>query len=218
MNSLSSYTGKIIEVELSSKKNITGKLIEVGSNIIVLFNGNHFVYLPVQHILCLKKGQSAESDFLSNEVSPIFKDGNQLSFRKVLTNAVGIFVEILISGGHVVYGYIKDIQDDYIVCHSPAFNIMIIPIVHVKWLIPYLNQTPYQINAEQQPVPSEGSFAQTFKEQLKVCIGKMVIFDVGKDPQKVGLLTNVEDNLVELITGTGQILHFNIEHLKSLHG
>lgn len=218
MNSLSSYIGKIIEVELSSKKNITGKLIEVGSNIIVLFNGNHFVYLPVQHILCLKKGQSADSDFLSGDVSPILKDGNQLSLRKILTNAVGIFVEILISGGHVVYGYIKDIQDDYIVFHSPAFKTMSIPIAHVKWLIPYINQTPYQINSGQQSVPSEGSFAQTFKEQLKVCIGKMVIFDVGKDPQKVGYLTNVEDDLVELITGNGQILHLNIEHLKSLHG
>lgn len=218
MNSLSSYTGKLIEVELSSKKNITGKLIEVGSNIIVLFNGNHFVYLPVQHILCLRKGESADTDFLSNAVSPIIKDGNQLSFRKILTNAAGIFVEILLSGGHVVYGYIKDIHDDYIVFHSPTFKIMIIPIAHVKCLIPYLNQTPYQINTEQQPVPSEGTFAQTFKKQLKVYIGKMVIFDVGKDPQKVGLLSNVEDNLVELITGNGQILHLNIEHLKSMHG
>ena len=218
MNSLSSYTGKIIEVELSSKKNITGKLIEVGSNIIVLFNGNHFVYLPVQHILCLRKGESADTDFHSNDVSPILKDGNQLTLRKILINAAGIFVEILLSGGHVVYGYIKDIHDDYIVFHSPAFKIMIIPIAHVKWLIPYLNQTPYQINTEQQPVPSEGTFAQTFKEQLKVYIGKMVIFDVGKDPQKVGLLSNVEDNLVELITGNGQILHLNIEHLKSMHG
>ena len=78
-------------------------------------------------------------------------------------------------------GYIKDIQDDnYIVFYSPAFKTMIIPIAHVKWLIPYINQTPYQINSGQQPVPSEGSFAQTFKEQLKVFIGKMVIFDVGK--------------------------------------
>ena len=40
--------------------------------------------------------------------------------------------------------------------------------------------TIFALNTAQQPVPSEGSFAQTFKEQLKVFIGKMVIFDVGK--------------------------------------
>ena len=218
MNSLSSYTGKIIEVELSSKKNITGKLIEVGSDIIVLFNGKHFVYLPLQHIHCMRKSESKDTDFTSKDSSPILKDDNQLSFRKIVTNASGIFVELVLSGNHVVYGYIKQIQDDYVVLDSPAYKIIIIPMAHINCLIPYFNQTPYQINAEKQPVTSEGSFAQTFHEQLKVYQGRMAIFDLGKNPQKVGLLTKVEDSLVELVTGNGQILHLNIAHLKSIHG
>lgn len=218
MNSLRSYTGKIIEVELSSKKNITGKLIEVGSDIIVLFNGKYFVYLPIQHIHRVRKGESTDTDFTSNDPSPILKDDDQLSLRKIVNNASGIFVEILLSGNHVVYGYIKHVQEDYVVLDSPAYKTMILPMAHLNCLIPYLNQTPYQINAGKQPVPSEGSFAQTFKEQLKVFNGRVVIFDLGKDPQKVGLLTKVGDSLVELVTGNGQILHLNIAHLKSLHG
>ncbi len=47
---------------------------------------------------------------------------------------------------------------------------------------------------------------------------RFAIFNLGKDSQKVGLLTKVEDDLVELITGSGQILHLNIAHLKSHHG
>jgi len=217
MNSLSSYKGKIIEVELSFKKNITGKLIEVGSDIIVLFNGKHFVYLPLQHIHCMRKGESTNTDFTSNS-SPILNDDNQLSFRKIVTNASGLFVELVLSGNHVVYGYIKQVQDDYIVLNSPAYKIIILPMAHVNCLIPYFNQTPYHINAEKQPIASEGSFAQTFHEQLKVYQGKMAIFDLGKNPQKVGLITKVGDSLVELVTGNGQILHLNITHLKSLHG
>jgi hypothetical protein len=46
----------------------------------------------------------------------------------------------------------------------------------------------------------------------------MAIFDLGENPQKVGLITKVDDSLVELVTGNGQILHLNIAHLKSLHG
>lgn len=218
MNSLNSYTGKIIEVELTSKKNITGKLIEVGLDIIVLFNGTYFAYLPIQHIHRVRKGESTDTDFTSNELSPILKDDDQLSLRKIVNNASGIFVEILLSGNHLVYGYIQHVQDDYVVLDSPAFKTMILPIAHLNCLIPYLNQTPYQMRAGKQPVISKGSFALTFKEQLKVYNGRIVIFDLGKDPQKVGLLTKVEDRMVELVTGNGQILYLNIAHLKSLHG
>ena len=218
MNTLSSYTGKIIEVELSSKKNITGKLIEVGSDIVVLFNGKHFVYFPVKHIVSMRNGESTDNEFINTDSSPIDKNGNLMSLREILTNASGIFVEIYLSGNHTVYGYITHIQDDYVVLESPVFKNVILPIAHIKWLIPYLSKTPYQIKTDQSKVIPRESFAHTFEDQLKTFTGKIVIFGFGKDPQNVGLLLKVGNNLVELITGDGQILYLNIDHIKSLHG
>lgn len=218
MNSLNSYTGKIIEVELSSKKSITGKLIEVGSDIIVLFNGKHYVYFPVQHIISVRNGESTDNEFINTDSSPIEKGGDLMSLKRILTNATGIFVEIYLSGNHTVYGYITHIQEDYVVFESPASKTIYLPIVHLKWLIPYLNQTPYQIKSDQPQVISKESFTHTFEDQLKTFIGKMVIFDFGKDPQKVGMLSKAGNNLVELITGNGQILYLNIAHIKSLNG
>lgn len=218
MNTLSSYTGKIIEVELSSKKNITGKLIEVGLDIIVLFNGKHFVYFPVKHIISVRNGESTDDEFINTDSSPIDKNGNLMSLREILINASGIFVEVYLSGNHTVYGYITHIQDDYVVFDSPAFKNIILPTAHIKWLIPYLSKTPYQIkNESSKAIPGE-SFAHTLEEQLKTFTGKIVIFGFGKDPQNVGLLLKVGKNLVELITGDGQILYLNIDHIKSLHG
>jgi hypothetical protein len=216
VNSLNSYTGKIIEVELTSRKSITGKLIEVGSDIIVLYNGKHYVYFPVQHIISVKNGESTDNEFINTDSSPIEKDGNLMSLKRILTNSSGIFVEIYLSGNHTVYGYITHIQEDYVVFESPAIKTIYIPIVHIKWLIPYLNQTPYQISSNQPRVISKESFAHIFEDQLKTFIGKIVIFDLGKDPQKVGKLINAEKNMVELITGDGQILYLNIAHIKLL--
>ncbi|QBP42854.1 DUF2642 domain-containing protein [Paenisporosarcina antarctica] len=217
MNNLSSYTGQILEIELTSKKSMTGKLMEIGSDIIVLFNGQNYVYLPMMHILCVRKGDSTEDEFINPDSSPIQKNEDLISLKKILTNASEIFVEIFLSGNHTVYGYINQIQDDYIIFYSPAFKTIHIPIVHLKWLIPYINKTPYQIKACQSLSSSEGIFASTFKEQLKTFVGKIVTFDLGKDSQKIGKINNAENNLVELITGDGQIIYLNIAHLKSLH-
>ena len=56
MNSLRSYIGQIIEVEISSKKKIVGKLLELGSDLNVLFDGQKYVYVPIVHLLSVSKG------------------------------------------------------------------------------------------------------------------------------------------------------------------
>lgn len=42
--------GQVIRIEISGKKIIHGILIDVGSNIIVLFNGYDYIYVPIYHI------------------------------------------------------------------------------------------------------------------------------------------------------------------------
>lgn len=215
MNSLKSYIGKIIEVEISSKKTIVGKLVELGSDLIVLFNGQQYVYLPLVHLLSVNSGESTDTEYIIEETAPF--EGTQLSLKQILTNASGIFVELFLTGNHIVHGYIQNVQKDYIVFDSPAFKTMYIPVAHLKWLIPYLNQTPYQIKTGQQINSSGESFAQTFEEQMKKSLGKIVLFDFGKDPEKIGILNGVENVLVELVKGNGKTIYLNMTHLKSMH-
>ncbi|MGB3260012.1 DUF2642 domain-containing protein [Paenisporosarcina sp.] len=215
MNSLKSYIGKIIEVEISSKKTIVGKLVELGSDLIVLFNGQQYVYLPLVHLLSVKSGESTDTEYIIEETAPF--EGTQLSLKQILKNASGIFVELFLTGNHTVHGYIQNVQEDYIVFDSPAFKTMYIPVAHLKWLIPYLNQTPYQIKTGQQINSSGESFAQTFEEQMKKSLGKIVLFDLGKDSEKIGILNGVENVLVELVKGNGKTIYLNMAHLKSMH-
>jgi hypothetical protein len=215
MNSLKLYIGKIIEVEISSKKTIVGKLLELGSDLIVLFNGQQYVYLPLVHLLSVKSGESTDTEYIIEETAPF--EGAQLSLKQILTNASGIFVELFLTGNHIVHGYIQNVQEDYIVFDSPAFKTMYIPVAHLKWLIPYLNQTPYQIKTGQQINSSCESFAQTFEEQMKKSLGKIVLFDLGKDSEKIGILNGVENVLVELVKGNGKTIYLNMAHLKSMH-
>lgn len=215
MNSLRSYIGQIIEVEISSKKKIVGKLLELGSDLIVLFNGQKYVYVPIVHLLSVSKGESLDTEYTNKETVPF--EGKQLSLKQILNNASGIFVELYLTGNHTVHGYIQKVQGDYIVFDSPAFKTLYIPIAHLKWLIPYLNQTPYQIKTGQQLISSDESFAQTFEEQMKKMLGKIVLFDLGKDSEKIGILNRVEKILVELVTGNGKTIYLNMAHLKSMH-
>lgn len=217
MNNLSPYTGQIVEIELTSKKHITGKLIEVGSDIIVVFNGQKFVYLSVMHIDHVKKAESIDGEYAIDDSSKLEMKGTSISLRGILTNAIGIFVEVSLSGNHTVYGYIRQIQADYVVFYSPAFNNLNIPIVHFKWLIPYIDQTPYDIKIASSELVVDPTCADTFEEQLKSVIGKMVIFDLGKDPQKIGMVKAAENNAVELITGNSKIIYINTSHIKSFH-
>lgn len=218
MNSLESYIGQIIGVEVSSKKSIIGKLLEVGSDIIVLFNGQQYVYLPVVHLISVKKVETSYTEeYINNDMSPFEKEEKQLSMKQILTNASGIFVELFLTGSHTIHGYIRYVKEDYIVFDSPAFKTIYIPIDHLKWLIPYINQTPYQIKIGQQLNSSDESFAHTFKEQMKMYIGKIVLFDLGKDSEKIGILNHVDPILVELVTGNGKTIYLNMTHLKSMH-
>lgn len=219
MNSLNIYIGQIVELEIASKKTIVGKLVEVGSDIVVLFNGRHFLYVPVAHLLSVRRGETSDTsaEYLTNQSTPLEKDSKLLTLKQIVTNASGIFVELFLAGNHTIYGYIKHIKEDYIVFDSPAFNTMYIPIAHIKWLIPYLNQTPYQMKTDQQLISSDESVAPTFDEQVKKFIGKIVLFELGKDPQKIGLLKNVENSLLELLSGNGDVIYLNITHLKSMH-
>jgi hypothetical protein len=217
MSYLNQYVSKVIEIELSSKKTIIGKLVEYGSNILVVFNGQKFIYIPFLHINLIRQCDSKDTEFtVVAGNTPIDKESDKLSLTRILNNAKGIFVEIYISGNQSVYGYITNIRNDYFVFYSPAYKTIYIPIEHLKWLIPYLDQSPYDLKSESLVIPLEIELADTFEEQIKKLEGEVVLFDLGKDPNKIGLIKNIEQNTVELVSGNGQIHYLNITHIKSL--
>jgi len=217
MINLSQYTGQLIEIGLSAKKTITGKLVEYGADILVVYNGRIFYYIPLIHIIFIRKSDSTENEDFSVAPSPIEKDSKKMTLSKILTNAKGKFVEVYITGNQSVFGYITHIKNDYVAFYSPAFNTIYIPTAHLKWLIPHLDKTPYRVNVEPQFISSSEVISETFEEQLKKLLGEVVTFDLGVTPYKIGMLKNVENNLVELVIGDGQILYLNTMHIKSMH-
>lgn len=210
------YEGKMIEVELSSKKQISGKLIECGSDILVVVTGPSYVYLPQRHIHVIKRCEENEYEIIQSEPTPIKQTNDVLTLMAVLNNAKGIFVEVDISGIGEVFGYITNVMSDYFVFYSPALNQLFIPIHHLKSITPYLNKTPYDLPLTSINFPVNQSLADSFTKQVKQLQGELVQFDGGRSAHKMGVLNHVENDLAELIIGNGQNLYLNISHIKSV--
>ncbi len=58
---------------------------------------------------------------------------------------------------------------------------------------------------------------RNFEEQLKRYIGKLIILDLGDIPNKVGLLQDVSDNILELTNADGDTVFWKLNHLKTMH-
>lgn len=210
----------LIDVEISSKKYITGILLECGKDMIVIHNGKQLYYIPSLHIQCMKKSDNTEFETLQiSSTIPFVNDDDSISYRKILNDAKGFFVEIYVTGKQSIHGYITSILNNYFVFYSPVYKTMFIPLNHLKWLIPYeSNQTPYSLSNYSLPVnPDKITLARTFEEQLKKYVGKMIVFDIGDDPNKIGKLEKFENNVVGIVTGRGETVFWNFFHLKVFH-
>lgn len=218
MNLLTQYHGKEVEIEISGDKKHKGVLLDSGLDILVLFNGTDFIYIPITHMQNFRLSIKSEQEISEIPEIPIISD-QDISYRKTLTNAKGVFVQIFVTGDLSLHGYITSILTNYFVFYSPVYQTMYIPFFHVKWLIPYSNnQTPYTIDKMRLPVnPTEFPLARTFEEQMKKLIGKIVVIDLGSNKNKIGLLKNIESNILELITAEGAKLYCNIQHVKTVH-
>ncbi|RID85243.1 DUF2642 domain-containing protein [Peribacillus asahii] len=212
--------GKIINVEISGKIEIFGQLIDAGLDILVLYNGQYF-YIPIVHIQRVKLDTQnileLAADFQPEQ--PITTNSDSISFRKILTNAKGTFVQIYIEGNKTIHGYLTSIMNDYFVFYSPAYKVMFISMNHLKWLIPYSkNSSPYSLNNKFLPVnPTSISLARSFTEQCKKLENNIVILDGGDHPEKIGLLQKVQDQQLTLVTAEEEIVYWNCQHLKTIH-
>ncbi|MCF6093579.1 DUF2642 domain-containing protein [Microaerobacter geothermalis] len=213
------FLGKVVDVEISGNKKSTGILIDTGQDLLVIYNGEHYQYIPSSHIQHLKPNTNNNSN-ISNHTDPPFDNENELTYRKVLNNAKGLFVEINVGDQLSIHGYLINILTDYFVVYSPVYGLIFIQLFHVKCIVPYLyDQIPYSMEGQFLPINplANISLVRTFEQQLKKLEGKLVVFDIGLKENKIGLLRKVENGIGELVTARGKEYYWNIHHLKTAH-
>jgi len=213
--------GKNIEMEISGGIIHKGTLLDSGLDIIVLYDyKNHaYLYIPFIHVQSIKETYLDKGDDDSYQPlteKPIDTDG--ISFRKVLTFAKGLFVQVYVTGNKSIHGYLTSIMNDYFVFYSPVYKTMFISMNHVKWLIPFPpHATPYSLSSENSPrTPISIPLARSFDEQLKKLESQLVIIDGGDQSEKIGLLQKIRNNKITLITGDGVPVLRNVEHIKTI--
>src|SRR4051795_4546711 len=90
---------KNIEVEISGGSFHKGILVDAGLDIIVIYEGreNSFLYIPFVHIQRLKEIKIQDDDTLYTPPSEKPIESDPISFRKILTNAKGLFVQLYVT-------------------------------------------------------------------------------------------------------------------------
>lgn len=220
MNDFTHLIGKNVSIELSGRKELFGRLIDAGLDILVIYNKEYF-YIPFGHIQRIKTDTENfydwEVDFQPEQ--PIHTNSDTISYRKILINSKGTFVSLYITGNKTIHGYITSVMNDYFVFYSPAYKVMYISMNHLKWLIPYSkNTSPYLLTNQSLPVnPTSISLARTFTEQCKKLENQMVILDNGDHPEKIGLLKKVYNTKMILINAEGETVYWNCQHIKTFH-
>jgi hypothetical protein len=219
---LKDQVGNYIKLEISGNKVHSGILIDIGSDLWVIYNGNDFLYIPIIHIQNWKFLKLDEIDdiiTLSDEQSPIFSHNEEISLRKTLTAAKGIFTEIYVTSKQALHGYIISIMNNYFVFYSPIYKTMFISLNHLKWLIPYTNnQRPYGLGNANLPLnPTNITFARSFEVQIDKLVGELIVFNIGENENVIGKVEGVKNNFVKLITAKEDPVYVNLQHIKTVH-
>ena len=210
--------GEQVSLLLSGHRSFNGILTDMGSDIIVLFNGEKYIYFPRLHIHSINRNKELEDHVRQPIESSMVEDLDLISYRRTLIDAKGSFLEIDVTGNLTYHGYITNVLNDYFVFYSPVFKQMFISLSHLKWLSPYpKNIKPYNLSQETFPNKPIVPLLHSLEDQLKREVGKVVIFDGGSNPLKIGLLSNIDQNLIELLIADGNSIYHNLDHIKSIH-
>ncbi|ENQ3105985.1 hypothetical protein SAMN04488168_113101 [Bacillus sp. 491mf] len=221
---LQKYMNQPVQVLLSGDLPFEGIMIDKGSDIIVLYDGEKYMYissLHIQHLTPFTECPDFENLTIPESLLPqdILSTESTISLRKTLQVAKGQFIELALSYEHFLHGYVTHIMNDYFVFLSPVYQTLYVPFHHVKYLVPYKDaETPYGLEKERlSPTSSKLTLARTFSEQMKKLKQHIVLLDLGIQTYKIGKLTEVTDSQIELITARNQHFHFNLHHIKTVH-
>ena len=211
--------GEQVTVLMSGNTMFNGILIDTGTDIIVLYNGEQYIYIPLLHIHSIRVNKESNNYVSQPTGSSLVEEMDAISYRKTLTYAKGTFVEIYVTGNLTFHGYITNVLNDYFAFYSPVFKQMFITLSHLKWLSPYhKNITPYDLSQEKLPVsPSTTPLLRSLEDQLEREKGRLVVLDGGSNPLKIGILSDIEQHMIELIIADGDRIHLNLNHIKSIY-
>ncbi|WP_342047088.1 DUF2642 domain-containing protein [Bacillus sp. OTU530] len=215
---------KQIIVKLSGGKFFEGILTDIGVDILVLFDGQRFIYIPLLHVHKIRLSDNINGEIDQPIEFSLAEQIESISYRSILTNSKGRLTEIRVVGDQSLHGYITNVLNDYLVFYTPVYKTMLISLNHLKWLTLYNSNvtpyTPYTLNLNIDSLPtklSNTSLQHSLEKQLKEVEGNLVVFDMGKDPDKIGLLKKVENNLIELVIENGETMYLKLTHIKSVH-
>jgi len=195
-----------------------GRLVALGSDVLVIFDGARFLYIPLVQVELLTRCQPPQANTAVPPEPPLDAVMNS-SYRKALLSAKGMFSEIRIAGNQTVHGYVTSIMNDFFVFHSAMVRSLYVSMRHMKLLAPYDSHTiPYSIEHVVYPAQTAAPpLARTFDQQLKKFENAFVVLDLGKRPDKVGLLKSVQNNLLELVMADGVHTYTHLDHVQTIH-
>jgi hypothetical protein len=214
LNDLYELINKQIKIKVSGG-NFEGILTDVGNDILVLHDGEKYYYIPLFHVIKIKQLDKENQNSIPFFELPNDKQEKKISLRSILLNAAEIYTEIHVVGKKSLHGVITNVLSDYFVFYSPIYKYIYIPLNHLKWLtLIDQNHTPF--NFPDKP-SGTSPLSRSFEEQLKKSIGKLVVFDMGEDNDKIGLLNKVENNLIQLINADCDTMYLKLNHIKSIY-
>lgn len=210
-----------VTVSLVGNKLFKGIIFDSGSDIMVLFNGEDFIYIPVSHVEYIV-ADTPDTEFVEPSTIPSILSNNSqkdLTFDSILKEAKGIYQEVCIINKKHLHGTIIDVLDDYIVFYSPVYKKVYIAKKHLKWLIPYSpNERPYDLSeSEFNWQQLEKGFKENFAQQLAALLNKLVVLNLGEKIHHIGKIKSISNKMLELITVKEKSMYVNIEHIQTIH-
>ena len=220
-NVFNQFNKEIVKVDLVGKLVFKGTLIESNHEIIVIFDGNDFVYLPVKHVENISLAQDDIDTIEKPSFIPTYLNGNDekvLTLDEMLNLAKGFYTEIYFANRQPIHGIIYNVMSDYFIFHSPIYKTLYISKQHLKWLIPFLDQQrPFDLTDEELKYSSKTKFEASFERQIEMMKNKLVVFNLGEQSQHIGKLVNMYNKMIEIRTAHGNSVLLNLEHIKSIH-
>jgi hypothetical protein len=214
------FIGKNMYFKLNGENSFVGRLVDAGNDVVVIFNGEDFVYISLYHVHNYRVLTDVDSEIQEPNYRPTIQDElPTISLRKIVTAAKGTFCEVYVVGRYPIQGYIKSIMNDYIVFYSPVYKDVYISFRHLKWLIPYnASETPYGLDYVKLSAPVHNQpLSRTLEDQLKKFIGKLVVFNFGDHENKIGRLCSVENGQIEIMKARMSNSYLNINHVQTIH-
>ena len=222
-NLFQDFDKEVVIMEITGKKVLKGKIIDNSSEMVVLFDGEEFLYIPVCHIHEITIDNSNEdgleipSTLTQDKIFNGTKE--EMTLVKVLKKTLGVYLEIHVLNNQPLHGYISNVLQDYIVFQSPIYKRMFIPIQHLKILVPYSqNQKPYRLSDDEFSIHAHNDiFPSTFEVQMGTLKNKLTVLNIGEKNNFTGIISEVKGTMVVFQAARKNMIHYNMQHIKTIH-